>query len=277
MSFFFVSDFQDRYCVCIHCWSTPTWPSCTTTKRCTTFVEGTWTSNGQPTPTWTGGPKTPVEYEATIEYYDKQWELTWLLYKHVGIMLVWWCEYFRTNGWMRFWNGWIWPGWSPRSSPVWRRPCVPWVVTLIAKVPGSQTQTSSWEILLMSMGRNFQNRSAQGFDGALNVDITECLDLKSSLMFAVNSTWDLPGFSCDPSHPVLHEQFGRFQTNLVPYPRIHFMLTSYAPVISAEKAYHEQLSVAEITMSVFEPASMMVKCDPRHGKYMACCMMYRGI
>jgi tubulin alpha len=78
------------------------------------------------------------------------------------------------------------------------------------------------------------------FDGALNVDITE------------------------------------FQTNLVPYPRIHFMLTSYAPVISAEKAYHEQLSVAEITNSVFEPASMMVKCDPRHGKYMACCLMYRG-
>jgi len=64
--------------------------------------------------------------------------------------------------------------------------------------------------------------------------------------------------------------------NLVPYPRIHFMLSSYAPIISAEKAYHEQLSVAEITMSVFEPASMFVKCDPRHGKYMACCMMYRG-
>jgi tubulin alpha len=66
------------------------------------------------------------------------------------------------------------------------------------------------------------------------------------------------------------------QTNLVPYPRIHFMLSSYSPVISAEKAYHEQLSVAEITNSAFEPASMMAKCDPRHGKYMACCLMYRG-
>ena len=78
------------------------------------------------------------------------------------------------------------------------------------------------------------------FDGALNVDVTE------------------------------------FQTNLIPYPRIHFCMTSYAPVISAEKAYHEQLSVAELTNSVFEPASMMTKCDPRHGKYMACCLLYRG-
>jgi tubulin alpha len=54
------------------------------------------------------------------------------------------------------------------------------------------------------------------------------------------------------------------------------MLTSYAPVISAEKAYHKLLSVAEITNAVFEPASTMTKCDPRHGKYMARCLMYRG-
>ncbi|KAJ8950447.1 hypothetical protein NQ318_010324 [Aromia moschata] len=42
------------------------------------------------------------------------------------------------------------------------------------------------------------------------------------------------------------------------------------------EAYHEQLSVAEITNACFEPANQMVKCDPRHGKYMACCMLYRG-
>lgn len=54
------------------------------------------------------------------------------------------------------------------------------------------------------------------------------------------------------------------------------MLSSYAPIVSAEKAYHEQLGVAEISNSVFEPANMMAKCDPRYGKYMACSMMYRG-
>jgi len=74
----------------------------------------------------------------------------------------------------------------------------------------------------------------------------------------------------------LNVDLTEFQTNLVPYPRISFPLCSFAPVIAAEKAYHERLTVAEITNSVFEPHSMMVKCDPRHGKFMACCMMYRG-
>merc|ERR1719198_1763067 len=73
----------------------------------------------------------------------------------------------------------------------------------------------------------------------------------------------------------LNVDFNEFQTNLVPYPRTHFPLATYAPVIASNKAFHEKLSVAEITNACFEPDNQMVKCDPRQGKYMACCMLYR--
>ncbi|KAJ9098201.1 Tubulin alpha-1A chain [Naganishia vaughanmartiniae] len=74
----------------------------------------------------------------------------------------------------------------------------------------------------------------------------------------------------------LNVDLNEFQTNLVPFPRIHFPLATYAPIISADKAFHESNSVAEMTFSCFESNNQMVKCDPRQGKYMACCLLYRG-
>ncbi|GMF05611.1 unnamed protein product [Ambrosiozyma monospora] len=61
----------------------------------------------------------------------------------------------------------------------------------------------------------------------------------------------------------LNVDLNEFQTNLVPYPRIHFPLVSYAPVISKSRITHEANSVAEITAACFEPGNQMVKCDPR--------------
>jgi tubulin alpha len=39
---------------------------------------------------------------------------------------------------------------------------------------------------------------------------------------------------------------------------------------------HESNSVDDITKKCFEPNNQMVKCDPRTGKYMAICLLYRG-
>jgi len=72
---------------------------------------------------------------------------------------------------------------------------------------------------------------------------------------------------------------GEFQTNLVPFPRLHFMTTGMAPVISKKKAKHEAQTVREITDHVFQPMNMLVKYadfDPVEDKYMAISINYRG-
>ncbi|XP_051167445.1 tubulin alpha-8 chain-like [Leptopilina boulardi] len=74
---------------------------------------------------------------------------------------------------------------------------------------------------------------------------------------------------------VLNVDLIEFKTNLVPFPRIRFPLIAYSPIIP-ENSSHNNFNIAEITTACFEPCNQFVKCDPRQGKYMACCMLYRG-
>merc|ERR1711879_442003 len=77
----------------------------------------------------------------------------------------------------------------------------------------------------------------------------------------------------------LNVDLGEFQTNLVPFPRLHFMTTGLAPVISLTKAKHEAQTVREISDHVFQPVNMLVKYadfDPVEDKYMAISLNYRG-
>lgn len=105
----------------------------------------------------------------------------------------------------------------------------------------------------------------------LNVDRPNYTNLNHLISQVVSSITASLRFSGS-----LNVDLNEFQTNLVPYPRIHFPLVSYAPIISVDKAYHEQFSVNDLTTSCFEADSTMVKCEPKSGKYMACCMLYRG-
>ena len=83
--------------------------------------------------------------------------------------------------------------------------------------------------------------------------------------------------TCSMRFPgALNVDLGEFHTNLVPYPRIHYITSALVPITSNAKAARDTATVAELTKKCFMPASMMNSCDPRHGKYMSAMTCYRG-
>ncbi|KAK9390838.1 Tubulin/FtsZ, GTPase domain-containing protein [Lipomyces mesembrius] len=75
---------------------------------------------------------------------------------------------------------------------------------------------------------------------------------------------------------MLNVDLNEFQTNLVPFPRLHYPLASYAPIYSRRSVQHEMLRVNDLTAQCFEPGNQMVKCNSLSSKYMAVAMLYRG-
>lgn len=74
----------------------------------------------------------------------------------------------------------------------------------------------------------------------------------------------------------LNVDMNEFQTNLVPYPRVHFVTNSYVPLMSTEKMRHEKHSIKELTVSVFDPKYCLLKVNTKRGKYMSCALLWRG-
>jgi len=77
----------------------------------------------------------------------------------------------------------------------------------------------------------------------------------------------------------LNVDMNEFQTNLVPFPRLHFMTTSLAPVISGAKNDHEAHDCRRITDDCLQASSFLVKYsdfDVVEDKYMAISLNYRG-
>lgn len=73
----------------------------------------------------------------------------------------------------------------------------------------------------------------------------------------------------------LNADLKEFESNLLPYPDVQFLLSSLAPIRSVENINGEE-ELSEIAKSCFKPGTLMAECDPRNGKYMACCLNFRG-
>jgi tubulin beta len=74
----------------------------------------------------------------------------------------------------------------------------------------------------------------------------------------------------------LNADLRKLAVNMVPFPRLHFFMPSFAPLTSRGSQQYRAISVSELTQQMFDPKNMMVACDPRHGRYLTVAAIYRG-
>lgn len=87
----------------------------------------------------------------------------------------------------------------------------------------------------------------------------------------------MSGVTCSLRFPgQLNADLRKLAVNLTPFPRLHFFMIGFAPLSSRGSQQYRSLSVSELTSQVFDSKNMMCASDPRHGRYLTACVMFRG-
>nr|CAH7723957.1 unnamed protein product [Callosobruchus chinensis] len=74
----------------------------------------------------------------------------------------------------------------------------------------------------------------------------------------------------------LNADLRKLAVNMVPFPRLHFFMPGFAPLISRGSREYRALTVPELTQQMFDAKNMMAACDPRHGRYLTVAAVFRG-
>jgi len=90
----------------------------------------------------------------------------------------------------------------------------------------------------------------------------------SQVMCGVSTSLRFPG--------QLNGDLRKLCLNLIPFPRLHFLAPSYAPLHDLKSQVFQRISVPELTSALFDRKSLLVACDPRYGRYLTAATIFRG-
>ncbi|KAJ7056716.1 beta-tubulin 2 [Mycena amicta] len=92
--------------------------------------------------------------------------------------------------------------------------------------------------------------------------------LIAKVMCGVSTSLRFPG--------QLNGDLRKLGMNLIPFPRLHFLMPSYAPLVSGTAAKFQGTSVPELVQGLFDRRNLLVDVDPRYGRYLTAATIFRG-
>merc|ERR1712226_150981 len=101
-----------------------------------------------------------------------------------------------------------------------------------------------------------------------NPNYTDLNHLVSRTMSGVTTCLRFPG--------QLNADLRKLATNMVPFPRSHFFMTSNAPLTNRSNQAFIAPTGSNLLTQMFDARTMMTKADPKQGKYLTVAAMFRG-
>ncbi|KAM6501031.1 Tubulin/FtsZ, partial [Amanita muscaria] len=76
----------------------------------------------------------------------------------------------------------------------------------------------------------------------------------------------------------LNSDLRKLAVNMVPFPRLHFFMTGFAPLMACGSAQYHAVTVPvpELTQQMSDVKNMMAATDPRHSRYLTVAAVFRG-
>ena len=74
----------------------------------------------------------------------------------------------------------------------------------------------------------------------------------------------------------LNADLRKLAVNMVPFPRLHFLIPGFAPLTAKSDVDYRKISVNELITQMFDPKNMMAACNPTNGRYLTVATIFRG-
>jgi tubulin beta len=74
----------------------------------------------------------------------------------------------------------------------------------------------------------------------------------------------------------LNADLRKLAVNMVPFEKLHFMITGCTPMTNAVNKDYAKLSVPDLVREMFDPRNVMVSCNTSKGKYLTAACVFRG-
>jgi tubulin beta len=74
----------------------------------------------------------------------------------------------------------------------------------------------------------------------------------------------------------LNSDLRKLAVNMIPFPRLHFFMVGFAPLVGQGASSFRATTVPELTQQIFDPKNMMAASDFRNGRYLTCSAIFRG-